>query len=84
MMSMGRSFSHGARSNARSKRSDRAESSFASTDERFGESKSKARTLVDLRSVVQRRFMRMMEAHDRMRARVLGSSETSSYSVSGD
>ena len=83
-MSLGRIFAPRAVTNGSSKLSDHTESSFASTDERFGESKSKARNGVDLRSVVQRRFMNMMEAHDRVRARVLRSSPTSSYPVSGD
>ena len=83
-MSLGRIFAPRAVTNANSKLSDHAERSFASTDEKLGGNKSKTRTRVDLRSVVQGRFMRMMEAHDRMRARVLGSSPTSSYPVSGD
>lgn len=83
-MSLGRIFSPRAVDNASSKVSAPAESSFAPADEGFGESKSNARTRVDLRPVVQRSFMGMMEAHDRMRARVLGSSPTSSYTASGD
>jgi hypothetical protein len=38
----------------------------------------------ELRSTVQAQFMRMMESHDRVRARVLGFDEPKSYSVSGD
>jgi hypothetical protein len=83
-MSLGRIFAPRAVTNANSKLSGPAERSFAPTVEGFGESKSKARTSVDLRSVVQRRFMSMMESHDRMRARVLGSTPTNSYPVSGD
>jgi len=83
-MSLGRIFSPRAVDNASSRLSAPAESSFAPADEGFGESKSRARTRADLRSVVQRRFMSMMETHDRMRARVLGTSPTSSYTVSGD
>jgi hypothetical protein len=79
-MSLGRIFSTRAVDTASSKISAPAESSFAPADEGFEESKSKT----DPRSAVQRRFMSMMEAHDRMRARVLGTSSTSRYMVSGD
>ena len=82
-MSLGRIFAPRAVTNASSKLSDHTERSFASTEEKLGGS-SKERTRVDLRSVVQGRFMRMMEGHDRMRARVLGATPTSSYPVSGD
>ncbi|MEK6281241.1 MAG: hypothetical protein AABN95_12885 [Acidobacteriota bacterium] len=33
----------------------------------------------EVRSIVQRRFMSMMEAHDRVRERLLGSDQASSY-----
>jgi hypothetical protein len=38
----------------------------------------------DPRSDLQLHFMRMMEAHDRVRARLLGSSHGESYAVLGD
>jgi hypothetical protein len=83
-MSLGRIFSPRGVSNGSPKLSDHAESSFAPADERFGGSKTKARTRVDLRSVVQRRFMSMMEAHDRMRERLLGLPQKTRHTVSGD
>ncbi|HKO95715.1 MAG TPA: hypothetical protein VJU86_01900 [Pyrinomonadaceae bacterium] len=38
----------------------------------------------ETRSDVRIHFMRMMEAHDRIRARLLGSSHAESYAISGD
>jgi len=83
-MSMGRIFAPRVVDNTSSKLSAPAESSFAPADDGLGESKSTDRARVDVGPVVRRRFMSMMEAHDRMRARVLGPSPTSSYTVSGD
>jgi len=83
-MSLGRIFSPRAIDNVSYKLSGSTESSFAPTEAGFSESKPQARDRVNLASVVQRRFMSMMEAHDRMRARVLGTSPTSSHPVSGD
>ena len=81
-MSMGRIFSPGAVKKTRSKRSGHTEGLSAPTE--VVESKSKDRTRVDLRLVVQRRFMGMMETHDRMRSRVLGLSSPGGHAVSGD
>lgn len=77
-MSMGRMFSQ-RRNKMRSKRS---KSYLGSIDEGFKE--SNVRPQVDLRLAVQRQFMRMMETHDLMRARVLRPSPTTTYPVSGE
>ena len=82
-MNLGRIFSPRAIDVA-SKLNSSTESSFAPTEEGFNESKPQARHQVDQCSVVQRRFMSMMETHDRMRARVLGLSSPGSHAISGD
>jgi len=69
--------------NVSSKLSSSTESSFAQTEE-FNESKPQAGNQVDQCSVVERRFMSMMETHDRMRARVLGLSSPGSHAISND
>jgi hypothetical protein len=81
-MSMRHMFSPRTGKKTRSKRSGQGKSSLALGDEGFGD--SKARPRIDLRLAVQRQFMRMMETHDLMRARVLRSSPTTTYPVSGD
>ena len=83
-MNLGSIFSPRAVDNASSKQSDYAESSSATPQERFGVGESPVRTRVDLRSIVQRRFMNMIEVHDRVRARVLGLSSPGGHAVSGD
>ena len=81
-MSMGRIFAPRAVDNA-SSNGNHGDTLFAASDETFREGNTQAQTRFDPRSVVQRRFMNMLEVHDRMRARVLGSSPAGSY-VSGD
>lgn len=55
-----------------------AGASFVSEEARRDEANPEARATSDLRSVVERRVMRMMEAHDRMRAQLLGPPQANS------
>ena len=52
------------------------------TEQKVTGGNSESRT--ELRSTVQAQFMRMMESHDRVRARVLGFGQPKSYAASGD
>lgn len=64
--------------------SNRNGNSSASTAQPSAQSHPEDSGSGQLRSDVQLQFMRMMETHDLVRARLLGSSHAASYSTSGD